>query len=47
MFQKFVGWLACIAGLHQWERGNHYHYILNDSGIRFHECARCGKGRST
>lgn len=43
MTRKVMGWLACLAGSHQWERGHGYHYILHDSGIEFHQCARCGK----
>jgi len=47
MLQRWIGRLACLIGRHQWAPGTHYHYILNDSGIHFHECGRCGKGRSS
>ncbi len=43
MLRKCMGWLACFFGRHQWERGPHYHYILNDGGIEFYQCARCDR----
>jgi hypothetical protein len=47
MLQTCLGWIACLFGRHQWEQGPNYHYILNDSGIRFYQCARCGRSKST
>ena len=47
MLQTCLGWIACLFGRHQWEQGPNYRYILNDSGIRFYQCARCGRSKST
>lgn len=44
--KSWTGWVACLLGRHEWQQSPHYHYILNDSGFKFYECARCGRSRT-